>query len=46
MDQTVRVTTCQLHMRKFKDGDTIFIEPFRANAFPVIKDLSSRSFRF
>ena len=34
-----RVTTCQLHMRKFKDGDTIFIEPFRANAFPVVKDL-------
>ena len=33
------VTTCQLHMRKFKDGDTIHIEPFRANAFPVIKDL-------
>jgi len=33
------VTTCQLHMRKFKDGDTIFIEPFRANTFPVIKDL-------
>ena len=33
------ITTCQLHMRKFKDGDTIFIEPFRANAFPVIKDL-------
>lgn len=33
------VTTCQLHMRKFKDGDTIFIEPFRATAFPVIKDL-------
>lgn len=32
-------TTCQLHMRSFKDGDTIFIEPFRANAFPVIKDL-------
>lgn len=32
-------TTCQLHMRKFKDGDTIFIEPFRARAFPVIKDL-------
>ncbi|MDC0635339.1 succinate dehydrogenase/fumarate reductase iron-sulfur subunit, partial [Flavobacteriaceae bacterium] len=29
----------QLHMRKFKDGDTIFIEPFRANAFPVVKDL-------
>ncbi len=33
-------TTCQLHMRHFKDGDTITIEPFRANAFPVIKDLS------
>ncbi|MGY3791800.1 succinate dehydrogenase/fumarate reductase iron-sulfur subunit [uncultured Aquimarina sp.] len=33
------ITTCQLHMRKFNDGDTIFIEPFRANAFPVIKDL-------
>ena len=33
------VTTCQLHMRKFKDGDTIVIEPFLANAFPVIKDL-------
>jgi len=32
-------TTCQLHMRAFKDGDTITIEPFRANAFPVIKDL-------
>jgi|TARA_B110000263_G_scaffold249636_1_gene267844 succinate dehydrogenase / fumarate reductase iron-sulfur subunit len=34
------VTTCQLHMRKFKDGDTITIEPFRALAFPVIKDLT------
>jgi succinate dehydrogenase / fumarate reductase iron-sulfur subunit len=33
------ITTCQLHMRKFKDGDTIYIEPWRANAFPVIKDL-------
>ncbi len=33
------VTTCQLHMRRFKDGDTIYIEPFRAKAFPVIKDL-------
>jgi len=33
------VTTCQLHMRMFKDGDTITIEPFRASAFPVIKDL-------
>ena len=34
-----RVTTCQLHMRSFKDGDTITIEPWRASAFPVIKDL-------
>ncbi len=33
------ITTCQLHMRKFKDGDTIYIEPFRAKSFPVIKDL-------
>ena len=33
------VTTCQLHMRMFKDGDTITIEPFRATAFPVLKDL-------
>ena len=33
------ITTCQLHMRTFKDGDTITIEPFRAAAFPVIKDL-------
>lgn len=33
------ITTCQLHMRKFKDGDTIHIEPWRANAFPVLKDL-------
>lgn len=33
------ITTCQLHMRMFKDGDTIFIEPFRAKAFPVIRDL-------
>lgn len=32
-------TTCQLHMRKFKSGDTICIEPFRANSFPIIKDL-------
>ncbi|MFY7898571.1 MAG: succinate dehydrogenase/fumarate reductase iron-sulfur subunit [Chitinophagaceae bacterium] len=32
-------TTCQLHMRAFKDGDTITVEPWRANAFPVIKDL-------
>ena len=34
------VTTCQLHMRTFKDGDTIIIEPWRANAFPIIKDLT------
>ena len=34
-----RVTTCQLHMRKFKDGETIYIEPFRARALPIIKDL-------
>jgi succinate dehydrogenase / fumarate reductase iron-sulfur subunit len=33
------VTTCQLHMRMFKDGDTITIEPWRAGAFPVVKDL-------
>jgi succinate dehydrogenase / fumarate reductase, iron-sulfur subunit len=33
------VTTCQLHMRSFKDGDTIVVEPWRATAFPVIKDL-------
>ena len=32
-------TTCQLHMRKFKDGDVIYIEPFRAKAFPVVRDL-------
>ncbi len=33
------ITTCQLHMRKFKDGDTITIEPWRSAAFPVIRDL-------
>jgi len=33
------ITTCQLHMRKFKDGDTIVVEPWRARPFPVIKDL-------
>ena len=33
------VTTCQLHMRKFKDGDTITVEPWRAKAFPVVRDL-------
>jgi len=34
------ITTCQLHMRSFKDGDTIVVEPWRAAAFPVIKDLT------
>jgi len=34
-----KIATCQLHMRNFKDGETIYIEPFRAKAFPVIKDL-------
>ncbi len=34
------VTTCQLHMRSFKDGDTIVVEPWRAAAFPVVKDLT------
>lgn len=33
------ITTCQVHMRKFKDGDTIWIEPFRVKPFPVVKDL-------
>jgi succinate dehydrogenase / fumarate reductase iron-sulfur subunit len=33
------VTTCQLHMRKFKDGETIIVEPWRSRGFPVIKDL-------
>lgn len=33
------ITTCQLHMRSFNDGDTIYIEPFRSRGFPVIKDL-------
>jgi len=33
------VTVCQLHMRRFKDGDSIYIEPWRAKAFPIIKDL-------
>ncbi len=32
-------TTCQLHMRSFRDGDLIYIEPFRAKAFPIVKDL-------
>ena len=34
-----KIATCQLHMRNFKDGETIYIEPFRAKAFPVYKDL-------
>jgi succinate dehydrogenase / fumarate reductase iron-sulfur subunit len=34
-----KTTVCQLHMRRFKNGDTIYIEPWRAKAFPVIKDL-------
>lgn len=34
-----QTTTCQLHMRSFKDGDTIYIEPWRSAAFPVVKDL-------
>ena len=33
------ITTCQLHMRSFTDGETITLEPFRAKAFPIIKDL-------
>ena len=33
------ITTCQLHMRSFKDGETIYVEPWRSKAFPVIKDL-------
>jgi succinate dehydrogenase / fumarate reductase iron-sulfur subunit len=33
------ITSCQIHMRKFSDGDTIWIEPFRANPFPVVRDL-------
>ncbi len=40
------VTTCQLHMRSFKDGDTIVIEPWRAAAFPVIKDLATNRAAF
>jgi len=32
-------TTCQLHMRSFRDGDTIYVEPFRAQAFPILRDL-------
>ena len=39
-----RTTTCQLHMREFKDGEVLVIEPFRASGFPVMKDLDGRSF--
>jgi len=39
-------TTCQLHMRHFKDGDTIVVEPWRATAFPIIKDLMVDSYAF
>lgn len=39
-------TLCQLHMRHFKDGETLTIEPFRANAFPVVKDLVVDRFAF
>ena len=38
-DPVQGTTTCQVHMRHYKDGDTIVIEPFRAKAFPVIRDL-------
>ena len=33
------IATCQLHMRTFKDGETIYVEPFRAQAFPIVRDL-------
>lgn len=36
----IATTVCQLHMRRFKDGDTLTIEPFRAKAFPIIRDLT------
>ena len=36
----IETTTCQLHLRRFKDGDTLVLEPWRASAFPVIKDLA------
>lgn len=41
-----KIATCQLHMRNFKDGDKIWVEPFRAKAFPVIKDLIVDRSRF
>ena len=40
------ITTCQLHMRKFNDGDTITIEPWRSAAFPVIRDLMVDRYAF
>ena len=40
------VTTCQLHMRSFNDGDTVVVEPWRADAFPVIKDLTENRSSF
>ena len=40
MDLGRNVTTCQLHMRSFKDGDTIYVEPWRSSAFPIVKDLT------
>lgn len=41
-----RITTCQLHMRSFKDGDSITVEPWRAKAFPVIRDLATNRSAF
>lgn len=38
--------TCQLHMRRFKDGDTVVVEPWRAKAFPIIRDLSTNRSAF
>ena len=40
MDRCPGVTVCQLHMRSFKDGDELYLEPWRARAFPVVKDLA------
>ncbi len=40
------ITTCQLHMRRFRDGDTITVEPWRSAAFPVIKDLAVDRYAF
>ncbi len=38
-----QTAVCQLHLRSFHDGDTVTVEPWRAKAFPIVKDLSSRS---